>query len=99
MASHSVSRDFVVDNAILQQFKDFLKDNQVDSTDADIAANLDGSSPTSRQSSSPPSSASSRASRSAPSPTRGRQGHLLPPEAMALVDRDKEPQKTASLLH
>jgi carboxyl-terminal processing protease len=37
LASHTVSRDFVVDDAILQQFKDFLKANQIDYTDNDIA--------------------------------------------------------------
>src|SRR5580704_12386606 len=37
LASHTVSKDFVVDDAIMQQFKDFLKANQVDASDADIA--------------------------------------------------------------
>jgi carboxyl-terminal processing protease len=41
MANHTVSRDFVVDDAVLQQFKDFLKANQVDYTDADINASQD----------------------------------------------------------
>jgi carboxyl-terminal processing protease len=36
LANHVVSKDFVVDDAILQQFKDFLKANQIDYTDADI---------------------------------------------------------------
>ncbi len=36
LASHTVTKDFVVDDAILQQFKDFLKANQIDYTDADI---------------------------------------------------------------
>jgi carboxyl-terminal processing protease len=36
LASHTVSKDFVVDDAVLQQFKDFLKANQIDYTDADI---------------------------------------------------------------
>src|SRR5271168_2210289 len=36
LASHPVTKDFVVDDAILQQFKDFLKANQIDYTDADI---------------------------------------------------------------
>jgi carboxyl-terminal processing protease len=31
----------VVDDEVLREFKDFLKANQVESTDADIAANLD----------------------------------------------------------
>jgi carboxyl-terminal processing protease len=37
LASHPVTKDFVVDDAIMQQFKTFLKDNQIDYTDADIA--------------------------------------------------------------
>jgi carboxyl-terminal processing protease len=36
LATHSVSKEFVVDDAMLQQFKDFLKANQVDYTDADV---------------------------------------------------------------
>ena len=36
LSSHTVSKDFVVDDAVLQQFKDFLKANQIDYTDADI---------------------------------------------------------------
>jgi carboxyl-terminal processing protease len=36
LANHVVNKDFVVDDAILQQFKDFLKANQIDYTDADI---------------------------------------------------------------
>ncbi len=37
LATHTVTKDFVVDDAVLQQFKDFLKTNQVEYTDADIA--------------------------------------------------------------
>jgi carboxyl-terminal processing protease len=37
LANHVVSKDFVVDDAVLQQFKDFLKSQQIDYTDADIA--------------------------------------------------------------
>jgi len=37
LASHTVTKDFVVDDAVLQQFKDFLKANQIDYTDADVA--------------------------------------------------------------
>jgi carboxyl-terminal processing protease len=37
LATHTVSKDFVVDDAVVQQFKDFLKANQVEYTDADIA--------------------------------------------------------------
>jgi carboxyl-terminal processing protease len=37
LATHTVSKDFVVDDAVLQQFKDFLKTSQVEYTDTDIA--------------------------------------------------------------
>jgi carboxyl-terminal processing protease len=41
VATHTVTRDFVVDDAVMQQFKDFLKANQVDYTDADVAGVAD----------------------------------------------------------
>jgi carboxyl-terminal processing protease len=37
LATHTVSKDFVADDAVLQQFKAFLKDNQIDYTDSDVA--------------------------------------------------------------
>jgi len=37
LATHTVSKDFTVDDDVLQQFKAFLKANQVDYTDQDIA--------------------------------------------------------------
>ncbi len=37
LANHVVSKDFVVDDAVIQQFKDFLKAQQVEYTDQDIA--------------------------------------------------------------
>ena len=37
LAAHTVTKEFVVDDAVMQQFKDFLKTNQIDYTDADIA--------------------------------------------------------------
>ena len=41
LAGHTVSRDLVVDDALLQQFKAFLKTQKVETTDADFAANVD----------------------------------------------------------
>jgi carboxyl-terminal processing protease len=41
LATHTVSKDFKVDDAILRDFKDFLKSQQIDYTDADIAGVLD----------------------------------------------------------
>ena len=37
LANHTITKDFQVDDAVLQQFKAFLKENQIDYTDADIA--------------------------------------------------------------
>ena len=36
LASRTVTKDFVVDDAVLQQFREFLKANNIDYTDADI---------------------------------------------------------------
>ena len=41
LATHTVSKDFVVDDAVMKDFKDFLKAQSVDYTDADIASNID----------------------------------------------------------
>jgi carboxyl-terminal processing protease len=41
LADHTVAKDLVVDDALLQQFKAFLKLQKVDYTDKDFAANLD----------------------------------------------------------
>ena len=41
LGSHTVSKDLVVDDALLQQFKAFLKTLKVETTDADMTANLD----------------------------------------------------------
>jgi carboxyl-terminal processing protease len=37
LATHTVPKDFVVDDAVMQEFKSFLKTNAIDYTDADIA--------------------------------------------------------------
>jgi carboxyl-terminal processing protease len=37
LATHTVPKDFVVDDATVQQFKSFLKDKKIDYTDNDIA--------------------------------------------------------------
>ncbi len=37
LATHTVTKDFDVDDAVMQQFKSFLKDNQIEYTDADVA--------------------------------------------------------------
>jgi carboxyl-terminal processing protease len=38
LANHTVTKDFEVDDAVMQQFKDFLKSEQIEYTDADLAA-------------------------------------------------------------
>jgi carboxyl-terminal processing protease len=41
LATHTVSKDMVVDDAMMQQFRDFLKSEKVDYTDQELADNLD----------------------------------------------------------
>jgi carboxyl-terminal processing protease len=41
LASHTIAKDFEVDDAVMQQFKSFLKDNQIEYTDPDIAGAAD----------------------------------------------------------
>jgi carboxyl-terminal processing protease len=41
LANHTVSRDFVVDDALMGQFKDFLRAQKIDYTDKDVNDNLD----------------------------------------------------------
>ena len=100
MANHTVARDFVVDDAVMQQFKDFLKANQVDYTDADIANNADWLKSTIKGElfTSQFGELEGLKVRAAADPEINKATTFLP-EAMALVDRDKSQQKTASLAH
>jgi carboxyl-terminal processing protease len=41
LADHTVQKDFVVDDAILRQFEDFLKTEKIEYTDKDVADNSD----------------------------------------------------------
>ena len=41
LSNHTVTKDLVVDDALLQQFEDFLKSQKIDYTDKDIADNID----------------------------------------------------------
>jgi carboxyl-terminal processing protease len=41
LATHTVTKDLVVDDALQQQFKDFLKAQKIDFTDKEFADNLD----------------------------------------------------------
>ena len=98
LATHAVTRDLVVDDAMMQQFKDFLKANQVDSTDADIAANQDWikSNIKAELFTSQFGQAEGLQVRAETDPEINKAVTYMP-EAMALEDRDKSPQKTASL--
>ena len=98
LASHTVSRDFAVDDAVLQQFKDFLKANQIDFSDADIAANLDWIKTNIKAElfTSQFGQIEGLKVRAQADPEIAKAITFLP-EAMALEDRDKGPQKTASL--
>ena len=98
LATHAVTRDLVADDAMMQQFKDFLKANQVDSTDADIAANQDWikSNIKAELFTSQFGQAEGLQVRAETDPEINKAVTYMP-EAMALEDRDKSPQKTASL--
>jgi carboxyl-terminal processing protease len=98
LASHTVSKDIVVDDAMVQQFKDFLKANQVDYTDADVAANLDWikSNIKAELFTSQFGQAQGLQVRAETDPEINKAVTFMP-EALALEDRDKTPQKTASL--
>ena len=98
LATHTVARDFVVDDAILQQFKDFLKVNQVDYTDAEMNGVMDWikSNIKSELFTSQFGQLEGLKVRAQADPEIGKAMTFLP-EAMALEDRDKSLQKTASL--
>jgi carboxyl-terminal processing protease len=100
LASHTVSHDFAVDDTVLQQFKDFLKANQVDFSDADIASNLDWIKTNLKAElfTSQFGQLEGLKVRAQADPEILKATTFLP-EAMALEDRDKSPQKTASLVH
>jgi carboxyl-terminal processing protease len=98
LASHTVGRDFVVDDAMVQLFKDFLKANQVEYTDADIAANVDWikSNIKAELFTSQFGQAEGLQVRAETDPEINKAVTYMP-EALALEVRDKSPQKTASL--
>jgi carboxyl-terminal processing protease len=99
LATHTITRDFVVDDAILQQFKDFLKTNQVDYNDAEFAASVDWikASIKAELFTSQFGELEGLKVRAQADPEILKATTFLP-EAMALEDRDKSPQKTASLV-
>jgi len=99
LANHTVSRDFVVDDAVLQQFKDFLKANQVDYNDTEFTASLDWIKANIKAElfTSQFGQLEGLKVRAQADPEIAKATTFMP-EAMALEDRDKSPQKTASLL-
>ena len=100
MANHTVSRDFVVDDSVMQQFKDFLKANQIDFTEGDIASNSDWLKSTIKSEvfTSQFGELEGLKVKAEADPEISKAETFLP-EALALEDRDKSLQKTASLVH
>jgi carboxyl-terminal processing protease len=100
LASHTVSKDFVVDDAMMQQFKQFLKANQVDYTDADISGVSDWikSNIKAELFTSQFGQLEGLKVRAQADPEIAKAATFMP-EALALEDRDKTQQKTASLMH
>ena len=100
LATHTVGRDFVVDDTVLQQFKDFLKANQVDFKDSDIAANLDWikSNIKAELFTAQFGQLEGLKVRAESDPELSKALTFMP-EALALEDRTKGPQNTASLIH
>jgi carboxyl-terminal processing protease len=84
----------------VKQFKDYLKANQVDYTDADVNANLDWvkSNIKAELFTSQFGQLEGLKVRAEADPEIAKATTFLP-EAMALEDRDKSQQKTASLVH
>jgi carboxyl-terminal processing protease len=100
VATHTISKDFVVDDAMVQEFKDFLKANQIDYTDADVArvsdwikANIKAELFTSQF-----GQLEGLKVRAEADPEINKATTFLP-EAMALEDRDRSQDKTASVAH
>jgi carboxyl-terminal processing protease len=85
---------------MLKQFKDYLKANQGDYTDADVNANLDWvkSNIKAELFTSQFGQLEGLKVRAEADPEIAKATTFLP-EAMALEDRDKSQQKTASLVH
>ena len=100
VATHTVTRDFVVDDAVMQQFKDFLKANQVDYTDSDVAGVADWlkSNIKAELFTSQFGQLEGLKVRAQADPEVNKAMTFLP-EALALQDRGKSQQNTASVAH
>ncbi|HEV2619718.1 MAG TPA: S41 family peptidase [Acidobacteriaceae bacterium] len=99
-ATHAVAKDFVVDDAVLQQFKEFLKADQIEYTDADIAKVQDWikASIKTELFTTQFGQLEGLKVRAQADPEINKAMTFLP-EATALVSRDSSPQRTASLVH
>jgi carboxyl-terminal processing protease len=100
LGTHTIAKDFVVDDAMVQQFKDYLKANQIDYTDADIASTLDWVKTDLKAGLFTYEFGQLEGLKVIdqydPEITKAM---TFLPEATALVDHSKGPQKTASLAH
>jgi carboxyl-terminal processing protease len=98
LATNTVAKDFAVDAGIMQQFKDFLKANHIDYTDADIAGVQEWvkSSIKAELFTSQFGQLEGLKVRAQWDPQIAKAVTFLP-EATALVSPAKSPQKTASL--
>jgi carboxyl-terminal processing protease len=100
LANHVVSKDFVVDDSVMQQFKDFLKAQQIDYTDNDIAGVSDWLKATIKselfKSQFGLTEGSKVIAEWDPEITKA---ITFLPEAQTLADRTKSGAKVASLIH
>jgi carboxyl-terminal processing protease len=100
LATRTIGKDFAVDDAILQQFKDYLKANQIDYTDADIAGVNDWVRADIKSGLFTYEFGQLEGLKVIDQydPEIAKAMTFLP-EALALADHSKGPQKTASLTH
>ena len=98
LATHTITKDMVVDDALMQQFKDYLKANQIDYSDADMAAQIDWVKADLKSGLFTYEFGQLEGLKVIDQydPEIAKAMTYLP-EAMALVDHSKGPQKTASL--
>ena len=100
LANHVVSKEFVVDDAVMQQFKEFLKTQQIDYTDQDIAGVSDWLKASIKSELFKTQFGQTEGSKvtAAWDPQISKAITFLP-EAQTLADRNKPGAKIASLIH
>jgi carboxyl-terminal processing protease len=100
LANHVVSKDFVVDDSVMQQFKDFLKAQQIEYTDADIASVSDWLKATIKSELFKSQFGLTEGSKvTAEWDPEIAKAITFLPEAQTLADRAKPAAKVASLIH